>query len=636
MSSSESGQDSILLYNEGLSAAFCAIMGLIFLVTGLFQAFRAVFIRVKRKKIVQHTTKFMLAFAVLSALVRSLFFAVWQLDEGVDLYYFLWWLPHCLNLAVCVLFIRLWARTFATSLHVGEMFVLRRVKTWLNLAQYFLIGAIALSQLSVWMVIVGVSDEHFSLVHDISLGVSIACETVPLFITLVILLVVLVKHRKKKREDMATSPAVPGGILSKLSRVEMVLSFWMLARLVRIADMIMMLMTTQETNKLINSSLYWMYIGPYYLISELVPGAMIVFSRVVEMLDYGMVNYRKMEKSYNLGIRSNSNTGSGYKSTGSGSGSYQDGSYHLKTWQDEELGEASSLLNSVSADPMVSHWTIDYKKLALVEYVGSGAGGDVWKAVYQDSVVAVKRLKRGLMDSPRDLADFCSEMKMLSSLRHDNIVSFYGACLVPPNICIVSEYMQRKSLRTVLEDTRLELPFSLRMSMMIDLCKGLHYVHSNRILHRDLKPENLMIGAHFNLKIGDFGSGRVTPHAMNTTKTGFAQSIAGSSMYIAPEVFHRKYTYPADVYSMGIVFWEVISRTQISRCGISLDEMHGEGLRPDIPDSCPAYFRGLIVQCWDLDAKQRPSVGQVLKALLRWKQEDFRADMELLLSQENK
>ncbi|KAL6043615.1 hypothetical protein QOT17_023786 [Balamuthia mandrillaris] len=96
------------------------------------------------------------------------------------------------------------------------------------------------------MVIPGVSDEHFSC---ISLGVSIACETVPLFITLVILLVVLVKHRKKKREDMATSPAVPGGILSKLSRVEMVLSFWMLARLVRIADMIMMLMTTQEPNK---------------------------------------------------------------------------------------------------------------------------------------------------------------------------------------------------------------------------------------------------------------------------------------------------------------------------------------------------------------------------------------------------
>ncbi|KAL6076244.1 Protein kinase domain-containing protein [Balamuthia mandrillaris] len=652
-SSDEQGDDNnIVIYTGHLDPAFCVTFALIFLCLAVVQVLRGVIIRAKGKSVRQFMTRLLLCFTVLSALVRSVFFATMPARFEMSIYYLLWWIPEFLNIAACFLYIRLWLRTYASARHVGEVFTFRRVRRWLSRVQYTAIVGLLVGQLGIWLAMLGTGREHFPLIQKVDviyLCFWEAATVLTAFVAFLSVHVVVFRRRRSYRRQLQRQQAEDkqqlmmdgegeammmegdGGSMSEdlpfpanISRVDVVLLFWLAARNWRLVDTIV---CAKIGDKLSTMSAYWTYIGPFYFCSEFTPGALLIFSKVLEMLDHGMVQYRKIQKANATGSGSNTKTNS--NSSGNDIFSlFRSNSHNKNTpWRGESIAdETTALLSSVSVDPVVKNWIIRYDDLEMIEFLGGGAGGEVWKAVYQDSVVAVKKLKKGLVDSPRDLADFCSEMKILSSLRHENVVSFYGACINPPHICIISEYLQRKNLRSVLLDQRLELSLPLRMGMMIDMCKALRFVHSNRIIHRDLKPENLMIGAHFNLKVGDFGSGTISPFASDSKKSGYALSIAGSNMYMAPEVYQRKYSFPADVYSAGVIFWEVYTRSHIYEYGLGIDEIVVERKRPHIPKDCPPVLSDVISRAWDHDPKSRPTFTEILKQLKAWQAVGFRQD----------
>ena len=114
---------------------------------------------------------------------------------------------------------------------------------------------------------------------------------------------------------------------------------------------------------------------------------------------------------------------------------------------------------------------------------------------------------------------FREEAALLAELRHPNVVLFIGACVRSPNVCIVTEWIRKGSLRDVLADGSAKLPWSTRLGVVKGIALGLAYRHSQEpapILHRDLKSSNVLIDESWNAKICDFGLARMKEE--NATK----------------------------------------------------------------------------------------------------------------------
>ncbi len=144
----------------------------------------------------------------------------------------------------------------------------------------------------------------------------------------------------------------------------------------------------------------------------------------------------------------------------------------------------------------------------------------------------------------------------MESLRHPNIVMFLGASTKFPHLALVLEYCTHKSLWSVLHNPKIALPWDKRKRIALEIARGMNYLHLFKppIMHRDLKSLNILIDDSFTAKIADFGWTRVKAKEM-TEKIGTWQ-------WMAPEVIDtRIYTEKADVYSYGIILWEIASRS---------------------------------------------------------------------------
>ena len=150
---------------------------------------------------------------------------------------------------------------------------------------------------------------------------------------------------------------------------------------------------------------------------------------------------------------------------------------------------------------------------------------------------------------------FLAECKVMEVLRHPNIVLFLGACIKPPNLGLVLEYCNKGSLWSVLQNHEINLNWEDRKKIALDTAKGVFYLHSFNppILHRDLKSLNLLLDDSFRTKLIDFGWTR----KLDIKMTG----KIGTYQWMAPEVIsNQNYTEKADVFSFGIILWEIASR----------------------------------------------------------------------------
>ncbi|KAF4025216.1 hypothetical protein G4228_017121 [Cervus hanglu yarkandensis] len=208
---------------------------------------------------------------------------------------------------------------------------------------------------------------------------------------------------------------------------------------------------------------------------------------------------------------------------------------------------------------------IDYKEIEVEEVVGRGAFGVVCKAKWRAKDVAIKQI-----ESESERKAFIVELRQLSRVNHPNIVKLYGACLNP--VCLVMEYAEGGSLYNVLHGAE-PLPYytaAHAMSWSLQCSQGVAYLHSMQpkaLIHRDLKPPNLLLVAGGTvLKICDFGTACDIQTHMTNNK--------GSAAWMAPEVFEgSNYSEKCDVFSWGIILWEVITRRK------PFDEIGGPAFR---------------------------------------------------------
>ncbi|KAK9741709.1 hypothetical protein RND81_03G122900 [Saponaria officinalis] len=262
-------------------------------------------------------------------------------------------------------------------------------------------------------------------------------------------------------------------------------------------------------------------------------------------------------------------------------------------------------------------WTIDLRKLYMGDAFAQGAFGKLYRGTYEGEEVAIKILERPENDQERAQLmeqQFQQEVMMLATLKHPNIVRFIGACRKPMVWCIVTEYAKGGSVRQFLTKRHnRSVPLKLAVKQALDVARGMEYVHGLGLIHRDLKSDNLLIFADKSIKIADFGVARIEVQTEGMTPE------TGTYRWMAPEMIqHRQYTQKVDVYSFGIVLWELITGMlpfQNMTAVQAAFAVVNKGVRPIIPPDCLPVLGEIMSRCWDPNPDFRPPFSDVVKML---------------------
>jgi serine/threonine protein kinase len=203
------------------------------------------------------------------------------------------------------------------------------------------------------------------------------------------------------------------------------------------------------------------------------------------------------------------------------------------------------------------------------------------------------------------------------SLRHPHIVTFIGTCFNKNNFYLVTEYLEKQSLKKLLDDSSQELSFLDRLKMILDIAIAILYLHSRspRVYHRDLKSSNILVDSHNRVKLCDFGISKIydqfTQMPTNSSSTCF---------WMAPEFIQDGvFSDRSDVYSFAILMWEIITRDTRPFKGIrEITFLVGGDIlknRPKIPENLNRDVKGLIERCWDGDPNKRPDIKTIVENL---------------------
>ena len=221
-------------------------------------------------------------------------------------------------------------------------------------------------------------------------------------------------------------------------------------------------------------------------------------------------------------------------------------------------------------------WNVKQEELQLIERIDRdvpGGFGEVYKAIYREMTVAVKKLQL-ILDDPRIRQEFAHEIEFMRSIRHPNIVLFLGAGRFEEDEqeevpFVVLEFAARGSLTAILKDETIPMSRALQLKTALDAARGMEFLHKLQPprIHRDLKSSNLLVTANWTVRVADFGSARIVtregvnlpavPRNERTSEmtssllkpSSYVTARVGSPAWAAPEVFNnRPYGTAADVY----------------------------------------------------------------------------------------
>ncbi|XP_031474016.1 serine/threonine/tyrosine-protein kinase HT1-like isoform X1 [Nymphaea colorata] len=294
-------------------------------------------------------------------------------------------------------------------------------------------------------------------------------------------------------------------------------------------------------------------------------------------------------------------------------------------------GEVKEETEGAIAGGAQPEWVADMSELFIGNRFASGSNSRIYRGIYKQRAVAVKMVRvPDNEDGSRPLIDsqFNSEVALLSRLRHPNVIEFIAAYRKPPVYCIITEYMSQGTLRMYLHKKE---PYSLSNKMILkfalDISRGMQYLHAQGIVHRDLKSNNLLLNDELTVKVVDFGISCLD------TQCHATKGFMGTYRWMAPEMIRGKtYTKKVDVYSFGIVLWELLTAlvpfqgmTPV-QAAFAVSEKNE---RPHIPDACSPEISNLIRQCWTADPAKRPDFDFIV-ALLEQYEEHHSNDVPLI------
>ncbi|XP_048125496.1 fibroblast growth factor receptor 2 isoform X3 [Alosa alosa] len=290
--------------------------------------------------------------------------------------------------------------------------------------------------------------------------------------------------------------------------------------------------------------------------------------------------------------------------------------------------------------PEDPRWEFSRDKLTLGKPLGEGCFGQVVMAealgIDKDKpkeavTVAVKMLKDDATE--KDLSDLVSEMEMMKMIgKHKNIINLLGACTQDGPLYVIVEYASKGNLREYLRARRPpgmeysydiarvsdeQLTFKDLVSCTYQVARGMEYLASQKCIHRDLAARNVLVTESNVMKIADFGLARDVHNIDYYKKTTNGLPVK----WMAPEaLFDRVYTHQSDVWSFGVLMWEIFTLGGSPYPGIPVEELFKllkEGHRMDKPGNCTNELYMMMKDCWHAISSQRPTFKQLVEDLDR-------------------
>ncbi|KAM7271360.1 hypothetical protein ACFE04_030574 [Oxalis oulophora] len=264
--------------------------------------------------------------------------------------------------------------------------------------------------------------------------------------------------------------------------------------------------------------------------------------------------------------------------------------------------------------------------------IGGGGYGVVYKGILRDGThAAIKCLSA---ESKQGTHEFLTEINMISTIRHPNLVGLIGCCVEGTHRILIYEYLENNSIASVLlgSKSKVHLDWPQRVAICLGTASGLAFLHDEAeppIVHRDVKASNVLLDGNFEPKIGDFGLAKLFPDNV----THISTRVAGTVGYLAPEyALMGQLTKKADVFSFGVLLLELVSGRSSSKAAFGEDlvvlvewtwELKDEGrlleiVDPELaqyPENEILRFIKVALFCTQGAANQRPNMKQVVDML---------------------
>lgn len=272
----------------------------------------------------------------------------------------------------------------------------------------------------------------------------------------------------------------------------------------------------------------------------------------------------------------------------------------------------------------------NYASLEVVGSLGEGAFGRVFKAYApglkgDKEYVAVKTLKEGAdLDVTRS---FVAEVKTSAQFDHPNVVKLIGMCTEVPEKCMIFEYMDMGSLNDVLrlsDPTRPDHTPSKHLlspqqflPCCVQVAKGLAYLAFHKFVHRDIATRNCLMDSGGVVKIADFGMSREVS-ADDYYRISSAKACLPVRWMPPEALLYGKFTVKSDVWSYGVLMWEVYTYAHQPFGGVSNYEVIDwikDGRVLECPDLCPASVYDIMKSCWTKIPQCRPTMASILKRI---------------------
>ncbi|KAM6163278.1 proto-oncogene tyrosine-protein kinase receptor Ret isoform 7-T7 [Rhynchocyon petersi] len=307
-----------------------------------------------------------------------------------------------------------------------------------------------------------------------------------------------------------------------------------------------------------------------------------------------------------------------------------------------------SMENQISVDtfkiPEDPKWEFPRKNLVLGKTLGEGEFGKVVKATAFRlkgkagyTTVAVKMLKENA--SPSELRDLLSEFNLLKQVNHPHVIKLHGACSQDGPLFLIVEYAKYGSLRGFLRESRKVGPSyvgsggsrnpsyldnpderALTMGDLISfawqISRGMQYLAEMKLVHRDLAARNVLVAEGRKMKISDFGLSRDVYEEDSYVKRSKGR-IPVKWMAIE-SLFDHIYTTQSDVWSFGVLLWEIVTLGGNPYPGIPPERLFNllkTGYRMERPDNCSEEMYSLMLQCWKQEPDKRPVFSDISKDL---------------------
>ncbi|CAO1398964.1 unnamed protein product, partial [Diamesa hyperborea] len=288
----------------------------------------------------------------------------------------------------------------------------------------------------------------------------------------------------------------------------------------------------------------------------------------------------------------------------------------------------------------VNKHIIPLDSISVNKQLGVGEFGIVQQGVWTNGndriQVAIKCLCRERMQS--NPMEFLKEAAIMHSIEHENIVRLYGVVLSTDSLMLVTELAHLRSLLECLKDSDLRVKFltvSVLCDFAIQICNGMLYLESNRLIHRDLAARNILVFNKDKVKISDFGLSRALGVGKDYYKTNFNVNLKLPIAWCAPEcVNYLKFTNSSDVWAFAVCLWEMFSygfQPWVAMTGHQILEAIDKPnfQRLEQPECCSKEYYALMLKCWNHDPVKRPKFSEIYQILPDMKPEQLKTVMQL-------